>query len=156
MAFAGPAVDRAAAALASLGLKVEFSENCYDISEDGISAGDARARANDINDAFKDPGVDCIISAVGGTTTHEVLPYLDAEVIAANPKIFIGRSDNVHLNAYLFEQAGLISFYGSTFLPQFGLFPRPILENISSFATVLMAGLPGGVSIPQMAFCPYD
>lgn len=132
--------DRAAKAQASLeyiGLRVEFSRNCFEISDDGRSAGSAKERADDINEAFADPNVDAVLSAVGGNSTKEVIPYLDIALIKNNPKIFIGRSDNVYLNAYLLKHAQLCSFYGATFIPQFGNPGQPLQETVDSFVSVL-------------------
>lgn len=67
-----------------------------------------------------------------------MLPFLDAELIAANPKSFIGRSDNVYLNAFLLGRANMISFYGTTFIPQFGEPPSPMPEIVGSFVSVMM------------------
>jgi muramoyltetrapeptide carboxypeptidase len=40
------------------------------------------------------------------------LPLLDAEVVRANPKIFVGYSDHTSLHVWLAREAGLVSFYG--------------------------------------------
>jgi muramoyltetrapeptide carboxypeptidase len=41
-----------------------------------------------------------------------LLPHLDAGLIAANPKAFIGYSDHSSLHGWLQNEAGLMSFYG--------------------------------------------
>lgn len=139
MAYWPDRVEKARASLEHMGLRVEFSRNCFEISDDGRSAGSAKERADDINEAFADPNVDALLSAVGGNTTKEIIPYLDTSLIQSNPKIFIGRSDNVYLNAYLLENAQICSFYGATFIPQFGNPGQPMQETIDSFTSVLIA-----------------
>jgi hypothetical protein len=51
-------------------------------------------RAADINAAFADPSTRAILATVGGDDQITVIPHLDKVTAAANPKIFIGYSDN--------------------------------------------------------------
>ncbi|MDA1358926.1 LD-carboxypeptidase [Glycomyces luteolus] len=50
-------------------------------------------RAADLHAAFADPTVKAVISSVGGDDQITVLPHLDRDLIAANPKPFFGFSD---------------------------------------------------------------
>jgi muramoyltetrapeptide carboxypeptidase LdcA involved in peptidoglycan recycling len=56
-------------------------------------AADPRGRAADLMAAFADPCVAGIVSTIGGDDSIRLLPYLDLDVIAANPKPFLGYSD---------------------------------------------------------------
>ena len=58
-----------------------------------------KARAEDINAVFSDPSIKAIIASIGGNDQIRILPYLNKEVISANPKVFMGYSDctNLHL-----------------------------------------------------------
>ena len=69
------------------------------------------ARAQDLMDAFKDPTIKGIITAIGGDDTIRLLPYIDFDVIKNNPKIFMGYSDTT-VNHLMMNKAGLVSFYG--------------------------------------------
>ena len=60
-----------------------------------------RERAADIHAAFADPGIKAVIASIGGDDQITVLPYLDRELIRANPKPFFGMSDNTNLLAFL-------------------------------------------------------
>ncbi len=42
-------------------------------------------RAKDFNAAFADPEVDLVIAAIGGSDAVRLLPYLDLDLIRANP-----------------------------------------------------------------------
>jgi muramoyltetrapeptide carboxypeptidase len=140
MAYAHERVRWARRALEKLGLEVEYSRNCFEISDDGTNAGTAAQRAADLHDAFRDPHVSAVLCAVGGKSTIDLLPELDPTVFqVASPKAFIGRSDNVVLNAFLLVNASLVSYYGVTFLPQFGEPPAPMSETLASFISVLMS-----------------
>ncbi len=80
--------------------------------------GNPRRRAEDVNSAFADPGVKAIISSIGGDDSVRLLPYLDAEAIAANPKILMGFSDTTTLLAYATQQ-GLVTFNGPSVMAGF-------------------------------------
>lgn len=78
-----------------------------------------QARANDVNAAFADPSIKGIISSIGGDDQITVLPYLDAELIAANPKPFFGFSDCMNLLAYL-DRLGIVGYHGGTVMTALG------------------------------------
>ncbi len=75
-------------------------------------------RAEDLMKAFADPEIKGIIACIGGIESIRMLPYIDFEVIANNPKIFMGYSDSTttHLMCY---KAGISSIYGPTLLVDF-------------------------------------
>ena len=75
-------------------------------------AGTAEQRAGDLMAAFADPDVDGILCARGGWGSAELLPHLDAVVVRANPKAFVGYSDHTSLHVWLARECGLVSFYG--------------------------------------------
>ena len=72
-------------------------------------------RARDINAAFADPDVKALMAVIGGSDQVTVLPHLDAEVIAANPKAFFGYSDNTNLLNYLWR-LGIVGYHGGSTL----------------------------------------
>ncbi|MER7419076.1 LD-carboxypeptidase [Micromonospora peucetia] len=141
MAFATTRAERARATLEGLGLRVDFSPNCFEISDDGWSAGSAQMRADDLHGAFADPEVAAVLCAAGGSTSAELLPHLSPSVFADNPKPLIGRSDNVVLSAFLENRARVSSFVGVTYVFQFGELVVPE-ETLASFREVLMADGP--------------
>lgn len=65
-------------------------------TEKGRSAS-AEIRAKEFMDLVKNEDVKYIISACGGDYLMEILPYLDFDVIAENPKWIQGYSDNTGL-----------------------------------------------------------
>ena len=102
-----------------------------------------QARADDLLEAFADPGIKAIISTIGGDDSIRILPYLDLEVVRAHPKIFMGYSDTTitHLACY---RAGLVSFYGPSIMAGFGenggLFPY-LVDSVRR--TLFSAAAPG-------------
>ena len=81
------------------------------LERDDWHAGSPETRARDIQEAFADPGIDAIQTMRGGYGSAQVIPLLDLDRIAANPKAFIGLSDITALHA-AFNRIGLATFYG--------------------------------------------
>lgn len=90
----------------------------------GASAED---RAADVTEAFADPSIRAVLATIGGDDQVTVIPHIDAEVLAANPKPFLGYSDNTNLHNLLWSR-GVPSFYGGS--TQVHLGPGPHLDDI--------------------------
>ena len=76
------------------------------------------ARAKDLMDAFRDPSIRAVFSAIGGDDTIRLLPYVDFDVLRDNPKIFTGFSDTTS-NHFMMYKAGLVSYYGASVMTNF-------------------------------------
>ena len=76
-------------------------------------------RAADVNAAFADPTITAVISSIGGDDQITVLPYLDPDLLRANPKRFFGFSDCTNLLAYL-ASLGIVSYHGGAVMTAFG------------------------------------
>jgi len=74
-------------------------------------AGTAEERASDLMTAFADPAIDGILCTRGGWGSAELLPHLDAGLVRANPKVFVGYSDHTSIHVWLTRAASLVSFY---------------------------------------------
>lgn len=74
-------------------------------------AGTAVHRVADLHAAFADPTIDGILCTRGGWGSAELLPLLNADLIRANPKVFVGYSDHTSLHAWLWNQCRLPTFY---------------------------------------------
>ena len=106
--------------LEAYGLKVKFSRHAL-MGMDYLSRH-PEARAADFCEAFLDPEVDLIMTAIGGDATYRLLPYLfgSGELAAAvkgNEKPFLGFSDTT-TNHLMLHKLGLPSFYGQAFLTE--------------------------------------
>ncbi len=75
----------------------------------------ARARARDVMAAFADPSIRAVLASIGGDDQITVLPFLDADVVVANPKAFIGFSDNTNILNWLWR-IGQTSYHGGSTL----------------------------------------
>lgn len=94
----------------SQGYKVKLADGVFD--RDDYVAGDARRRAADLNALFADPEVDVVQCLQGGFGSAQAIPYLDFDVIAANPKPFVGYSDITALHVAIRQRTGLATLYG--------------------------------------------
>ena len=98
----------------SRGYRVKLAEHV--LARDDYLAGDARDRAADLAALFADPEVDVVQCLQGGYGSAELLPFLDFDVIAANPKPFVGFSDITALHVAIRQRTGLATFYGNGLL----------------------------------------
>lgn len=103
-------VEKAVAYLAAMGYKVKTGKSV--VSSRGYLAGEDKLRADDINCMFADEEVAAVFCLRGGYGSQRILDMLDYELIANNPKIFIGYSDITALLNAIHQECGLITFHG--------------------------------------------
>ena len=93
------------------GYRVKLAPGIWE--RDDYVAGDARTRGDDLNALFADPEVDAVQALQGGFGSAQTIPYLDFDLIAANPKPLVGFSDITALHVALRQKAGLATIYGN-------------------------------------------
>ena len=98
------------------------------------------SRARDLNAAFADPQIRAVIATVGGEDQITVVGHLDADAVRADPKPFLGYSDNTNLHQWLWGN-GVASFYGGS--TQVHLGPGPAVDEVHA-ASLRAALLTGG------------
>lgn len=101
--------------------------------------GTPAERAADLNAAFADPSVRAVLATVGGDDQITVLKHLDDHAMTADPKRFIGYSDNTNLSNWLFAR-GIGSIYGGS--PMVHMGPGPAIDPLHEES--LRAALFGG------------
>ena len=74
-------------------------------------AGTTEARVADLHAAFADPTIEGVLCTRGGWGSAELLPFLDRELIRANPKVFAGYSDHTSLQTWFWNECRLPSLY---------------------------------------------
>ena len=75
-------------------------------------AGTVEQRVGDLHAAFADESIDGIVCTRGGWGSAELLPHLDAAMIRANAKVFVGYSDHTSLHVWMRKFAGMVTFHG--------------------------------------------
>lgn len=104
------------------------------------------ARAADVNAALADPGIRAVLATIGGSDQILVTPHLDAALAAADPKPFLGYSDNTNILNWLWR-VGVSGFYGGS--TQVHLGPGPAVDDVHlrSLRAALLEG--GEVEITE-------
>ena len=99
----------------------------------------AEARAADIEAAFADPSIRAVLATIGGDDQITVIPHIDTDILASNPKPFLGYSDNTNLHNLLWN-LGVPSYYGGS--TQVHLGPGPHVDDVhlSSLRAALLDG----------------
>ncbi len=107
----------------------------------------AEERADDVNAAFADPEIRAVIATIGGEDQITVIPHLDARLAVADPKPFLGYSDNTNLLNWLWTH-GVAGFYGGS--TQVHLGPGPGLDPVHELAlrAALVTGGPVEITEP--------
>ena len=97
----------------------------FEIKEFPTARGDAKyqyqnpkVRAEDVNAAFANKEVKGIITTIGGDDSVRILPFLNKETIANNPKFFMGYSDTTILTTFC-RSLGLVTFNGPSIMAGF-------------------------------------
>ncbi len=138
-------VHRGIARLHSLGFKTFLGAHTLD-SGPLYYAGTIEERVKDLHDAFADSSIDGIVCARGGWGSAELLPYLDAGLIRANPKVFVGYSDHTSLHCWLHNEANLITFYGPMVAADFS---RDDGADMSSWGAALQGSEAWSVGVAE-------
>ena len=103
--------NRAVNFLKKMGYNVKIAPSCT--MRYKYYAGSDKQRAKDINNFFADDKVDGILCMRGGNGASRILDYLDYELIAKHPKLFIGYSDITALHIALYQKCGITTVHGA-------------------------------------------
>lgn len=102
-------LEKGLAGLRELGFEVQASDGILERAR--FAAGSVERRLAELHGLFEDDAVAGIVCARGGAGAGWLLPRLDADLVRAHPKVFIGYSDITLLHLYL-NQQGLVTFHG--------------------------------------------
>lgn len=111
-------LNAALKSIEAFGLKPKVYPSCY--ARHGHLSGSDAVRAKDVNDAFSNPLVKGILCLRGGYGTPRILADIDYNMIAHNPKVFLGYSDITALHIALNQLAKLVTFHGPMPAPAWG------------------------------------
>ena len=104
---------RAKEKLEELGFNVSFSSNYFE--HDLFDSASIASRVEDLHEAFVDPSVDAVLATIGGFNCNELLPYLNYDLIAQNPKIICGYSDTTALLNAIYAKTGMQTYMGPSY-----------------------------------------
>lgn len=103
-------LDDLLAVLASWGLRPELSAHAED--RRGYTAGTVADRLADVHDALRDPGVRALVASRGGCGALRLVPGIDRELLARDPKPLVGYSDITALHQ-VWRRAGVPVVHGA-------------------------------------------
>jgi len=103
------ALAAACASLKRLGYTPDYLDSIFE--KDLYFAGSVQRRVAELEHMFTNPAVRAVLCARGGYGANYLLPHLDVNKILANPKPFIGYSDNTCLLTW-FADHGMATFHG--------------------------------------------
>jgi muramoyltetrapeptide carboxypeptidase LdcA involved in peptidoglycan recycling len=98
------------ARFAAMGLRLTFGDHVDE--RDNFDSSPVASRVADLHAAFADPDVAGILTVIGGFNSNQLLPHLDWDLIAANPKIFCGYSDITALQNAILARTGMVTYSG--------------------------------------------
>lgn len=99
-------IEKLSDTLYELGLKPVLSPVMY--TESSVFPGTVRERAEALMSFYRDDEITAIFDISGGDIANMILPYLDYEVIADNPKPFWGYSDLTTVLNAIYTKTGNI------------------------------------------------
>lgn len=138
-AFAAPAVSEAVHEQAMRRLTESTGLIPVEYATTRRLGASAEARAADITAAFADPTIQAVLATIGGDDQITVIKHIDAGVITANPKPFLGYSDNTNLHNFLWG-LGIPSYYGGSTQVHLGAGPRVDDVHLASLRAALIDG----------------
>lgn len=103
-------LKEATSKIKQLGFEPVIYPSCYEVH--GYLSGNDQIRVNDLNNAFKNEGVDGIVCLRGGYGTPRLLNLIDYDAIKENPKVFLGYSDITALHVAFNQKCELITYHG--------------------------------------------
>ena len=109
--FSREEFTRGVAEIERLGFVPVFDDSVFE-RECGYLAGSPEVRAAAFMRYWTDPGVSALLAVRGGYGSVHLLPLLDQARIVAQPKLFIGYSDNTSLLSWLNCQCGITALHG--------------------------------------------
>jgi muramoyltetrapeptide carboxypeptidase len=101
---------KGAESIRGLGFEPVFGKTCF--LKRGFMAGPDEDRLADLHWAFSDPSIQGIMCLRGGNGSGRLLPFLDMDLVAANPKPFVGYSDITVFHTVFGQRGNFVTFHG--------------------------------------------
>lgn len=151
--FAGPAVFPWVHELGLQRLRNEFGLVPVEYPTTRQLDASPRDRATDLMAAFADPTIRAVLATIGGDDQLTVLPLLDPGVVLANPKPFVGFSDNTNLLNWLWN-VGMASYHGGSTMMHLGRGGAVHPVSIRSLRAALLTG--GNIELQALSTFSED
>jgi muramoyltetrapeptide carboxypeptidase len=143
-AFKREEFDAGVQELSRLGFEAVYDQRVFERQR--FVAGSPEMRASAIHAAWHDPSIAALVAVRGGYGSAQLLPLLDAELMRANPKVFVGYSDVTALLAFHLRH-GVVSFHGP--MLEYRLSAGPAGYDRTSFLRAVCEPAPMGELRPD-------
>ena len=137
--FAAPALYPAVHELGLQRLRSELELVPVEYPTTRLLGASPQERAADLMAAFADPAIRAILTTIGGDDQLTVLPHLDPAVVLADPKPFVGFSDNTNILNWLWN-LGVPGFHGGSTMMHLGRGGSVHPVSVGSLRAALMTG----------------
>lgn len=117
--FAAPGAFRAVHELAMERVRTELGLTPVEYPTTRRLGASAEDRAADLMSAFADRSIRAVMATIGGDDQLTVLPHLDPATASADPKPFVGYSDNTNLLNWLWN-LGIVGYHGGSTMVHLG------------------------------------
>jgi len=108
-------------------------EASHTFESGGHYSSDGTTKAKDLMALVSNPEVKAILPTIGGTTAYQMLSKIDYELIARNPKMIFGFSDNSLQACVIHQKTGLVTFHAQCNVV-FGLGDLADKEKMKTYA----------------------
>lgn len=102
-------INNAIENLQKLWLNIVFWKNINQTNQ--LYSSSIKDRIDDIHWGFREQDISAIISVIWGSTTNQIIPFLDYDLIKRNPKIISGFSDITVLHNAVFSKTWMMTYY---------------------------------------------
>jgi muramoyltetrapeptide carboxypeptidase len=134
------------------GLVVDVGRHAMD--QWGFMAGRDQDRLDDLNEAFRDPGVRAVIAIVGGAGAYRIAPHIDFAAVRADPQPLIGFSDITSLHVARWRNCRLATIHGCLAGDDAVRTARQLLMTTEPITVRSEPALSAGISVPGRAAGP--
>jgi muramoyltetrapeptide carboxypeptidase len=142
-------LSRGVGLLRQLGFRVRLGGVLKSLYGNPMISAPDEERKKEIEEAFADREVKCIMASRGGYGTLRLLEDLDYTLIRDNPKLIVGYSDLTALLNSIHKMTGLVTFHGPMVATDFGS-EQPSKYTLEWFQKATMSGRPiGAVEQPS-------
>ncbi len=107
------AIKTAEENLAKMGLKVSYGRHVMEMDE--FASTTIESRVEDLHEACAHPSVKCMLTAIGGFNSNQLLREILFEDFYTHPKIMCGYSDITALTNAIYAITGLVTYSGPHF-----------------------------------------
>lgn len=99
-------IERLCFTLKKLGIETVLSDYLFEQFPGSVFSGSGKQRAEALMQFYTNQEIRAIFDVSGGDLSNELLPFLDFDIIAANPKPFFGYSDLTTILNAIYTKTG--------------------------------------------------